>query len=103
MAIKPVYHFNFIGHEINESVSMGYPPSDREVYCKRNHIITEPTKDDCSNCPYFAGFMLGNGHNCYWEDVVPVETEEVYIVHEDRQKELMRVSQLIDSGYIQKG
>lgn len=103
MAIKQVYHYNFIGHEINESLNMGYPTSDREVYCKRMHTVKEPTKDDCSDCPYFAGFMMGNGHSCYWKDVVPVEQEEVYIPHEDVQKELMRVSQLIDSGYLQKG
>ena len=103
MAIQKVNHLNFIGHEINESIQFGYPTSDREIFCKRLHVIKEPTVEDCENCPYFAGFMMGHGHNCYWEDVVPVELEEIPISHEDRQDELFRVSQLIDQGYIQKG
>ena len=103
MAIKDIHHLNYIGHEINESLNLQFPPSDREVYCKRLHKITEPTNDDCSNCPYFAGFMMGYGHDCYWKDVSPVEDEEMVIAHDDIQKEFMRVSQLIDAGYVQKG
>ena len=103
MAIKQVNHLNYIGHHINESLQLGMPQSDREIFCKRLHAIKEPTNEDCQDCPHFAGFMMGYGHNCYWEDVVPVENEEEIIPYDDRQKELMRVSQLIDKGYIQRG
>lgn len=103
MAIKEVNHLNYIGHEINESIRMGYPKSDREIYCKKLHTVKEPTADDCGECPYFAGFMMGYGHNCHWEDVAPVENDEVIIGHDDRQNELLRVSKLIDQGYIKKG
>ena len=46
---------------------------------------------------------MGYGHDCYWKDVSPVEDEEMVIAHDDIQKEFMRVSQLIDAGYVQKG
>ena len=102
MAIKRVNHLNYIGHEINESVRYKYPTSDREIYCRQLHTIKEPTVDDCGSCPYFAGFMMGYGHNCYWEDVVPIEVEQYPVPHDNRHDEFMRVSQLIDKGYIDK-
>ena len=101
--IKVVPHYNKIKRHINDSLRSHAPSSEREVYCKRLHVVKEPDEEDCNNCPYFAGFMMGYGHNCYWKDVVPVEDEEVVINHEDVQKEFMRVSQLIDKGYVQKG
>ena len=87
MAVKLVSHHNLIGHEINESMEK-YGVSDREIYCKRLHKITEPLAEDCDNCPYFDGFLMGHGHEC---------------VHEDAKKEFIRVSQLIDQGWIKKG
>lgn len=102
MAVKLVSHHNLIGHEINESMEK-YGVSDREIYCKRLHKITEPLAEDCDNCPYFDGFLMGHGHECVWEDVIDVDEDTRIIPHEDTKKEFIRVSQLIDQGWIKKG
>lgn len=106
MKTAQVYHLNQIGHEINESLTNDYPSSDREIFCKRLHKITEPMQKDCSTCPYFAGLMMGYGHECKWEDVVDEGDEgqfvEKLVPHQDVKKELYRVSKLIDQGIIKK-
>lgn len=101
MAYKVVNHLNYISYPIifPQLATQG----DMEVFCKKRHAIIAPTLEDCDNCPYYAGMMQGYGHECIWEDIVPAETEEVSVDHSDRQKELMRVSKLIDQGYLQKG
>ena len=100
---KPIRHINFIGHEINQSLA-DYPESDREIYCKRLHTIKEPDEEDCLNCPYFGGMGQGTAHECVWEEPVDISSELIrYIPHEDRQKEMLRVSQMIDARVIQKG
>ena len=103
MAVKLVYHKNFIGHEINESVEHGYPSSDREIFCKRLHKIIEPDSDTCNECPYLAGWMMGHGIECKWEDVIDVNLDEKFIPHNKVQEELIRVSKLIDEGILEKG
>ena len=96
-------HYNKIGHEINESLTE-YPSNDREVYCKKLHTVKEPEEADCMGCPYFGGLMQGYGHECVWDDDVPTtfDTEQV-VDWEDRNKEFLRVSKLIDKGVLKKG
>lgn len=103
MAVKIVNHLNFIGHEINESLQEDYPTSDREIFCKKLHKITEPTEEDCETCPYYSGWMSGHGHECRWEDVIDITEDTVYITHDKRHEEMLRVSKLIDEGVIKKG
>ena len=100
--ITLVEHYNHIGHEINESFA-NYGKHDREVYCKKLHKIYEPLKKDCESCEYYYGWMMGHGHVCRWPDVTTDGEIEKHILHEDRQKEMMRVSQLISEGVLQKG
>lgn len=106
MKMGLVYHRNWIEEEINESynnhpdTSNGY--SGRMVYCKRRHAVIEPMEEDCNGCPHFAGFMQGYGHECAWEDTM-TEGDSKDINWVDRNKELLRVSQLIDDGFIKKG
>lgn len=101
MAFKVVNHLNYAGY--NPSFPQDTTLKDLEVFCKRRHDIRAPLVDDCKDCPYFAGVMQGYGHECTWEDIVPAEVEEVIVEHSDRQKEFMRVSKLIDQGYLKKG
>ena len=97
-----VFHQNAIGHEISESLE-NYGDDDRKIYCKRLHVIKVPTETDCKECPYMAGWMQGHGHECAWEDVVGPQGNMRYISHKDVNKELLRVSQLIDAGILKKG
>ncbi len=69
-----VYHMNRIEEEVNLSFAKhpdeegGY--AGRSIFCKRRHSIIEPAEDDCTDCQYYAGLMMGHGHECAWEDVV---------------------------------
>lgn len=103
MAVKQVYHQNLIGHEINESIQGEYNSKDREIFCKKLHKITEPDAKECDSCPYFAGWMMGRGHECKWEDVIDADSDTRVIPHKDARKEMYRVSKLIDEGVIKKG
>lgn len=106
-----VYHKNWIEEEINESYE-NHPDVDGEeyegrmIYCKKLHKLAEPLVTDCDNCPFFAGFMQGHGHECAWEDVLDdhyVTGDEMNIPWEAREKEFLRVSRLIDKGVLLKG
>lgn len=106
MEVGLVYHRNWIEEEINESynnhpdVPEGY--EGRKIFCKRRHAVIEPMETDCDDCPYLAGFMQGHGHECAWEDVINHgDTKDIN--WEDRDKELLRVSKLIDEKIIKKG
>lgn len=103
MALKQVYHVNLIGHNINESLENNYPKSDREIFCKKLHKITEPDYEDCINCAYFAGTAMGHGIECKWEDVIDVYEDEKVIIHDQVRDEFKRVSKLIDKGILKKG
>ena len=93
-----VYHHNYIGHEINESLEYHADGVlDREVYCRKMHQVTEPTEKECLTCPHCAGWMQGHGHECAWEDYT--ETEHT-VQHEDRYREYERVDKLIKLGKI---
>lgn len=98
--VHPVIHYNKIGHEINESV-INYPDSDRTVYCRQQHSILPPELDRCMKCPLFYDSMGAYGVACKWDDNTPRRT--VLVKHEDRQKELLRVSKLMDEGILPKG
>lgn len=104
MTKKLIRHINLIGHEINQSIQDGYPATDREVYCKHLHTIKEPDERDCMNCPYFGGLAQGHGHECVWEEPVDISSElERVIPHEGRHQEMLRVSEMIDMGVVDKG
>ncbi len=98
MLTRMVHHHNLIGHEINESlIYYKNDVFDREIYCRKKHMITEPKEKDCTYCPYYAGLELGHGHECLWEDVVD---EQYNIPHDERYKEYERVDKLIKQGII---
>ena len=101
MTKKLIRHINLLGHEINESLQEGYPESDREVYCKRLHAVKEPDEEDCVGCPHFGGLGQGRAHECVWEEPVDISSElERIIPHENRYKEMERVSQMIEMGVV---
>ena len=97
--IEVIPHYNKIATHINYAQS----EAEQEVFCKKLHKVCVPQEKDCTNCPYFGGLMGGYGHECHWEDAVPSIVENVIVEWRDRHKELIRVSQLIDKGYITKG
>lgn len=100
MAIKKIPHINHISGHIN---FLDGNSKKFEVYCRRFHKVYAPSTEDCQSCPYYAGFAGGYGHECVWEDCVPVEDTTVDIAWDDRYNELIRVSPLIDKGIIKKG
>ena len=113
--LKTIRHKNWIETEINYSQFL--PSSSRQVYCRKLHKITEPQLNDCSSCSCYHGVMMGKGHECIWEDVVPddlndtengtftnrnTDREAREIEWKQRTAELLRVSQLIDQGILKK-
>ena len=103
MARKIIPHNNFIAGHINDALNDEVSENNYEIYCKRLHTIKVPTTNDCAGCPYFSGLLHGYGHQCSWEDIVPVETTELDIFPSEKQKEFLRVSKLIDRGLLEKG
>ena len=99
MEKRIVYHPNMIGHEINESLEL-YSDDvlDREVYCRKLHVVKEPLQTDCIGCPFYAGLEQGYGHECAWEDVAD---QEHFVQHEDRYKEYERVDKLMKRGILE--
>ena len=100
MEKKLVCHRNWIGHEINESLMYHADDVfDREIYCRKLHLITEPLISECCKCQCYEGAMQGKGHECVWEDV----TEEHHDVpHKDRYQEYERVDKLIKMGVLKR-
>lgn len=100
MEKRLIYHHNLIGHEINESLEFfADDVFDREIYCRKKHRVMEPPEVDCKDCPCFAGFEQGHGHECAWVDVV---LEEHSVLHENRYKEYERVDRLIKLGILEE-
>lgn len=87
--LNPVVHQNFIKE------------NDTTVYCKRLHKLEklEKLQEKCFECPYFYGTLQGSGVECGWED----STTEPIVAVTNPQKELLRVSKMIDDDIIQKG
>ena len=100
MEKKLVYHRNWIGHEKNESLMYHEDDVfDRETYCRKLHLITEPLVSECCKCQCYEGVMQGKGHECVWEDV----TEEQYDVpHKERYQEYERVDKIIKMGVLKR-
>lgn len=88
-SLNPVVHQNFIKE------------GDSSVYCKKNHKIEKLTKlqNQCFDCPYFYGTLQGAGVECGWEDT----SAEPIVAVTNPQRELLRVSKMIDDDIIQKG
>lgn len=72
-------------------------PSDRMIYCRKNHCIMEPVKKECEKCICLSGLEQGNGIECSWPD--EIEGEHV-VQHSDRYKEYERVDHLIKEGIL---
>ena len=85
---------------ITEIVHNNY--SLTEVYCRKLHTIKNIKELPCKDCPCFFGYLFGKGVQCYWEDYSPVEELERIIPYEDRNKEMLRVAELIDKKIIPK-
>lgn len=104
MKTTQVTHYNLIQSHINTVLQDESPKTYREVYCKKLHKVWEPDAIECETCPYFGGLMGGYGHECVWEDVVAFyDDDEKVVRYEDRNAEMLRVSQLIDNGVLKKG
>lgn len=100
MEKKLVYHHNWIGHEINESLMYHADDVfDREIYCRKLHLVTEPLKSECCKCQCYESVMQGKGHECVWEDVTE---EHCDVQHQDRYKEYERVDKLIKLGVLKR-
>lgn len=95
-----VYHHNFIGHEINDSLEF-YPDdeADREIYCRKRHEVCYPAPTDCGNCSCFSGWEQGHGIECAWSDVTE-NGEDITIYHKDRYQEMERVDMCIEAGIL---
>lgn len=102
MAKQMINHLNYISQNINDSDNESALVHEREIYCRKLHSIVEPLKRDCESCPCFNGLLQGEGHECVWEDVLPADSVEWEVYPYDKQKELLRVSKLIDEGLLQK-
>ena len=96
MEKKMICHHNLFGHEINDSLEF-YADDvlDREIYCRRKHLIVEPVATECEKCPCFAGTAQGHGCMCTWLDI---EHEDFDIRHENRYREYERIDKLIKLG-----
>ena len=55
----------------------------------------------CEDCEYFYGSLQGQGVECFWEDFN--ETPAPIVSVFNPQKEMLRVSKLIDKNVIKKG
>lgn len=107
MKLGWVRHYNVMKEHVNSMER----DSDSSIYCKKQHAVTSVSSADCLKCPYFGGFGQGGCHECVWEDMSPYESNDnsdfdgasKVIPYEDRYKEFMRVSKLIDQGYLKKG
>ncbi len=91
MQKKMTIHHNLTGLIYSDN------PSEKTVYCRKNHCVMEPAKKQCDNCVCLSGFEQGNGIECSWLDVV--EKEHI-VQHEDRYKEYERVDNLIKQGIL---
>ena len=88
---------------MNKVNHINYPNDRGQIYCrKENKVITLDKQgnfwDKCIACPLFNGDYQGNGVECLWED----DTDDYSTYSSDPNKELLRVSKLIDSGKLKK-
>lgn len=74
---------------------------DNKVFCKRLNKILSLDNLKCEDCEYFYGSLQGQGVECFWEDFN--ETPAPIVSVFNPQKEMLRVSKLIDKNIIKKG
>lgn len=106
MNLGLVRHYNLMKTHVNFLEQ----DTDASVFCKKQHKVTEVNSSVCMKCPYFGGFGQGGCYECVWQDVSPNGPNDTdfdgaskVVPFDDRYKELMRVSKLVDKGIIQKG
>lgn len=83
-----------------EAIHLNYMTEDKKVFCKKENKVVTINVDRCDECPYMVGSLQGDGVECFWDDP---EAKSVYMDVENPQKELLRVSKLIDNKKIKKG
>ena len=87
--------------ELESVTHQNFVTNSGRVFCKKVGKVIELDCDKCDKCEYLYGSLQGDGVECRWDD--PVKTAiGIYAVH-DPNKELLRVSQLIDKGIIKRG
>lgn len=91
--IQSILHLNFI---------KDFTKPGMEIYCRKSHQIKIPSYDDCMSCPYFHGAGAGNMIECEWDDLPPIQGDIRRVNWVDRNRELLRVSKLIDDKVIKK-
>lgn len=106
MKLGWVRHYNVMKDHVNYLEK----DTDAAIFCRKRHEVVAVDTSECLKCPYFGGFGQGGCHECVWQDISPNGPDDSdfdgiskVIPFEDRYKELMRVSKLIDKGIISKG
>lgn len=82
-------HLNYVSEE-----------TENKIFCKREHKIIDANYDKCDDCPYLSGSLQGNGVECQWDDP---DAKDPFVPVYEPQKELLRVSKLIDDKKIERG
>lgn len=67
------------------------------VYCRVQHSNVN-NLDACHDCPLWSGTLQGEGVECCWDDVLG----DGFMQFIDPKRELLRVSNLIDKGYLDR-
>jgi WD40 repeat protein len=83
-----------------QTIHLNYATEDGKVFCKKENRIVSVDIDKCDNCPYLSGSLQGDGIECIWDDP---SSKETFMSVYNPQKELLRVSKLIDNKKIKKG
>lgn len=85
---------------MNKIIHYNYCDNSGRVFCKKEHkIISLEGDTKCDKCDYCFGSLQGEGVECIWEDV----TSKPIMAVVYPQKELLRVSKLVDQDIIKKG
>lgn len=92
MRLKEIIHGN----------AVNWDKGDLKIYCRKNHKIMVPQESDCTKCDFYYGSMQGNGLECIWEDYTDSDSPMVFIKSSEKEKELLRVSKLIDKKILKK-
>jgi len=69
-----------------------------KIYCRIRHELIK-SLDSCYDCSLLAGSLQGEGVECHWDDVL----SGGFMRFDDPKRELLRVSNLIDIGYLDRG
>lgn len=87
--------------KIQDTIHQNVVTDENKIYCKRAHKVVDFDANipNCDTCPYFYGSLQGNGVECVWKDQTPASVFTV----EEPNKELLRVSKLLDKKIVEKG